>query len=295
MRRSQLRGSTRRSVDKTRGRRQARRAVTIRLREDRGKGVGIFWRRCGLALCDHLRHRILVAPVIINFTARVRIDLCDESLDPSLLSQELLIVAIFLLGLALVLVLYFCLAWKEAQGLEAWKVKRSSHVSGFKGDLLGKLSRRRHSVSHLSVSCYCHQAQELDETALSAAFRSLGCGLSFPEIPRIFQPCQLFCDQWTLRESTSPGREPNFSENHATILLKNGRSSSFPVTECLYCRASLVCPCALASRITHLHCISGSHATLLSDRGERRKPVGRESSREPGSGLVGSGSRCGAQ
>ena len=100
--------------------------------------------------------------MIINFTARVRIDLCDESLDPSLLSQELLIVAIFLLGLALVLVLYFCLAWKEAQGLEAWKVKRSSHVSGFKGDLLEKLSRRRHSVRHLSVSCYCHQAQELE-------------------------------------------------------------------------------------------------------------------------------------
>jgi len=151
MRRSQLRGSTRRSVDKTRGRRQARRAVTIRLREDRGKGVGIFWRRCGLALCDHLRHSILVAPVIVNFTARVRIDLCDESLDPSLLSQELLIVAIFLLG------------WGNS------------------------------------------------------------------------------------REGAT------------------------------------------------LHCISGSHATLLSDRGERRKPVGRESSREPGSGLVGSGSRCGAQ
>jgi hypothetical protein len=295
MRRSQLRGSTRRSVDKTRGRRQARRAVTIRLREDRGKGVGIFWRRCGLTLCDHLRHRILVAPVIINFTARVRIDLCDESLDPSLLGQELLVVAIFLLGLAMVLVLYFYLAWKEAQGLEAWKVKRSSHVSGFEGDLLEKLSRRRHSVSHLSVSCYYHQAQELEEAALSAAFRSLGCGPSFSENTRIFQPCQLFCDQWTLRESTSPGREPNFSEIHATILLKNGRSSSFPVTECLYCRASLVCPCALENRITHLHCISCSHATLLSDRGERRKPVGRESSREPGSGLVGSGSRCGAQ
>jgi hypothetical protein len=121
MRRSQLRGSACRSVYKTRGRRQARRTVTVRLRKDRGEGVGIFWRRCGLALCDHLRHSIFVAPVIINFTARVRIDLCDESLDPSLLGQELLIMAVLLLGLAMVLVLYFCLAGNEAQGLEAWK------------------------------------------------------------------------------------------------------------------------------------------------------------------------------
>jgi hypothetical protein len=52
-----------------------------------------------------LRHGILVAPVIINFTASVRIDFCDESLDPSLLGQELLIVAVLLLGLAMALVL----------------------------------------------------------------------------------------------------------------------------------------------------------------------------------------------
>jgi len=52
-----------------------------------------------------LRHGILVAPVIVDFTARVWIDLCDECLDSSLFGQELLVMAIFLLGLATMLVL----------------------------------------------------------------------------------------------------------------------------------------------------------------------------------------------
>jgi hypothetical protein len=53
-----------------------------------------------------------MAPVIINFTARVRIDLCDKGLDPSLLGQELLVMTVFLLGLAMALVVWFCLSWK---------------------------------------------------------------------------------------------------------------------------------------------------------------------------------------
>jgi len=52
--------------------------------------------------------------VIIDFTACVRIDLCDESLDPSLLGQELLVVAVFLLGLAKALVLGFRFVWEWA-------------------------------------------------------------------------------------------------------------------------------------------------------------------------------------
>jgi hypothetical protein len=112
MRRSQLRGSACRSVDKTRGRCKTRRAVAVRLGKDGGKGIGVLRRRGGLALCDHLRHGVLMAPVIINFTARVRIDLCDKGLDPSLLGQELLVMTVFLLGLAMALVVWFCLSWK---------------------------------------------------------------------------------------------------------------------------------------------------------------------------------------
>jgi hypothetical protein len=65
-----------------------------------------------------------MAPVIINFTARIRIDLCDKGLDPSLLGQELLVMAVFLLGLDTVLVIW---SFRKiiSQGFEAWKARHA--------------------------------------------------------------------------------------------------------------------------------------------------------------------------
>jgi hypothetical protein len=40
-----------------------------------------------------------VAPVVINLATGIRIDFCDISLDSPLLGQELLIMAVLLLGL----------------------------------------------------------------------------------------------------------------------------------------------------------------------------------------------------
>jgi hypothetical protein len=98
-----------------------------------------------------------MAPVIINFTARIRIDLCDKGLDPSLLGQELLVMAVFLLGLDTVLVI---LSFLEIIHKDLRRGRRDLHVSGFGKDLLEKLSRKHHSVSQLSVSYFYRQAQE---------------------------------------------------------------------------------------------------------------------------------------
>ena len=97
-----------------------------------------------------------MAPVIINFTARIRIDLCDKGLDPSLLGQELLVMAVFLFGLDTVLVIW---SFREIISKGLRRGRRGLHVSGFRKDLLEKLSRRHHSVSRLSVSCFYRQAQ----------------------------------------------------------------------------------------------------------------------------------------